>query len=135
MSKTIEFYDETFTLADEVSEIALMEFAEAASDGVDGDTMEGLAAMWRLVKECVAPADLKRFRTVARKNRAGSADLVQVIEATFTEVAERPTSRPSVSSDGPVRIGRKSESSSDDKVSEALSGRPDLLLAVSRETA
>lgn len=131
--KTIEFYGETFSLTSQVSEVALMEFAEAASDGADGDTMEGLAAMWRLVKECVVPEDLKRFRAVARRERATSADLAQVLEAAFSdEVAERPTQRPSASSDGPLRIGRKSESISDDKVSAAAPGRPDLLLATQR---
>ena len=69
---SVEFCGESFDLNDEVSEFALMEFAEAAADGLDADAMAGMAAMMRLIKECVVKADVARFLKSARKNRAES---------------------------------------------------------------
>ena len=133
MAGTVEFFGETLALAESVSEIALMEFAEAADSGGDGDTMEGRAAMFRLVKSCVADDDVKRFLTVARKNRATSAELLEVLKAAFTQVTERPTGLPADSSDGQQIIEPKSDASSGDRGLELLNGRPDLQLAVLRQ--
>jgi len=135
MAGTVEFFGETLALAESVSEIALMEFAEAADSGGDGDTMEGRAAMFRLVKSCVADDDVKRFLTVARKNRATSAELLEVLKAAFTQVTERPTGLPADSSDGQPTTAPSAGSNSAGKASDRLAGRPDLQLAVARTKA
>ncbi len=129
----VDFYGESFALNESVSEIALMEFAEASADGLDADMMQGMAAMMRLIKECVAPTDLKRFLVVARKNHASSEDLIAVLKATFEQTTERPTGLPAGSSDGQQTIEPKSDASSDDRGLEMLNGRPDLQLAVMRQ--
>lgn len=126
---TVELFGDTFKLNAEVSEFALMEFAEAASSGQDGDTMQGFASTLRFVRECIDPDDLGRFTAAARKNKAKITDLLVVIKASFEQETERPTSRPSDSSDGPSSIEPKSGSNVDDKVSR-LAGRPDLQLMV-----
>jgi len=128
---TVEFFGDTFELNDDVSQFALLEFAEAASEGQDGDTMEGLASMLRLVKECVAEKDRKRFIASCRKNRAGAEDLTKVLQAAFEVKAERPTGRPADSSGGPTVIEPKSDVNSDAKAS-TLTGRPDLQLMVAQ---
>ncbi len=130
--KTVDFFGETFALTDEIPEFALMEFAEAADSGGTVEGMDGMAAMLRLVIAIVDPADEKRFRATARKNRAGGQDLLEVIKAAFEAATERPTGRPADSSDGPSVIEPRSVVSSDARVSERLAGRPDLQLAVSR---
>jgi len=130
---TVEFFGETFALNESVSEIALMEFAEASADGLDADMMQGMAAMMRLIKECVAPTELKRFLVVARKNHASSEDLVAVLKATFGQVTDRPTGLPVDFSDGQQIIELKSDASSADRGLELLNGRPDLQLAVMRQ--
>ena len=130
---TTTFFGDTFELNETVSEIALMEFAEASADGLDADMMQGLAAMMRLIKECVAPADLKRFLITARKNHASSTDLVEVLKATFGQVTGRPTGLPADSSDGQQTIEPKSDVNSVDRDWGPLNGRPDLQLAVMRQ--
>ena len=127
---TVEFFGESFGLNAEVSEFALMEFAEAASDGIDADAMAGMAAMMRLIKACVIEADAARFLKSARKNRASSTDLIPVLEATFGQVTERPTGLPSDSSDGQPVIVPSSVVKPADQGLERLAGRPDLQLAV-----
>lgn len=132
--RTVEFHGDTFALNDEVSQFAMLEFAEAAAEGQDGDTMQGLASLMRLVKECIAPSDLKRFLACARKHKSGAEELTAIIQAAFEDQTERPTGRPGDSSPGPSSTPAKSESSSDVKVSESLptSGRirPDLALVL-----
>jgi hypothetical protein len=127
---TFEFYGETFTLNSDVSEFALLEFAEAASDGQDGDTMQGLASLMRLVKECIAESDRRRFMAAARKNRAGAEALTKVIEAALGERTERPTGQPADSSGGQASIQPKSGSSSVDKAAVLFPGRPDMRKAL-----
>ncbi len=122
---SVAFFGEDFGLAGEMSEFALLEFAEAAADGEDGDSMQGMAAILRLLRDCITPEDWPRFRKVARSNRAKSSDLLPVIQATMTAVAERPTGLPSDSSDGPVVIELKSEPSVDEKVWAIAGGRVD----------
>ena len=127
---SVEFFGESFALNAEVSEFSLMEFAEAAADGVDADAMAGMAAMMRLIKECVVTDDLSRFLKSARKNRASSKDLVPILEATFKQVTERPTSLPSDSSVGQPTTVLSSVVKPADKALEHFAGRPDLQLAV-----
>ena len=127
---SVEFFGEQFDLNETVSEFALMEFAEAAADGLDANAMAGMAAMMRLIKECVVKADVPRFLKSARKNRAGSEDLLPILKATFEQVTERPTGLPSDSSDGQTVIVPSSVVKPADKGLEHFAGRPDLQLAV-----
>ena len=127
---SVEFFGEQFALNETVSEFALMEFAEAAADGLDADTMAGMAAMMRLIKECIVTDDVPRFLKSARKNRASSADLLPILEATVQQVTERPTGLPSDSSDGQSAIVPSSVVKPADKGLEHFAGRPDLQLAV-----
>ena len=127
---SVEFFGESFALNAEVSEFALMEFAEAAADGLDADAMAGMAAMMRLIKECIVPADVARFLKSARKNRAESKDLLPILTATFEQVTEHPTGLPSDSSDGQTVIVPSSVVKPADRGLEHFAGRPDLQLAV-----
>ncbi len=134
---SIEFYGQQFELDDTPSEFALMEFAEAAADGADGDTMQGMASMLRLIRGCLTAEDWPRFARTARTNKAAAKDLLPVFEAAFGQATERPTGQPSDSTDGLPTITPKPASNSAGKVSTLLAGRPDLQLAVrkAREAA
>ncbi len=134
---TVEFYGETFTLTSEVSEWALMEFAEAAASGEDGGTMEGMASMLRLVQACVVDTDWARFRALARVKRADTDALLPVIQAAFAQAAERPTGRSSDSSDGPATTAQSSALRPADPATALFAGRPDreLAIAKTRQTA
>lgn len=132
----VEFFGETFAVNDDVNPFALLEFAEAAADGQDGETLEGLASVLRLAVECIAEPEGEsqraRFRAVARKNRADVSALVPVIREAIMAKAERPTGRQSDSSDGPPATAPKSESNISDKVAVLFPGRPDMQLALIR---
>jgi hypothetical protein len=147
----VDFYGEKFTLAGEFSEFALMEFAEAAEMGAEGG-MTSMAAMLRLVLDCVAPGadspehakaradavanddpdpgpqepEHKRFRQLARKNRAKATDLMDVLKAAMEAATERPTGQAADSSDGPASIEVKSGNDAADRVVRAFPGRPEI---------
>lgn len=134
--RVVKFFDETFKLNDEISEFALMEFAEIAADGEDGDTMAGMAGMMRLIKECVTVKELPRFLKTARDNRASAEDLIPVLQAALGTdggtAVDRPTLLSSDSSDGQPDTGPKLVANYADKDLAALGGRPDLMLAAQR---
>lgn len=133
-STSVQFCGEQFRLNDDISEFAMLEFAMAAGDGQDGDTLQGLASLLRFVLELIHPDERDHFRALARKNRVKADDLIKVLTGEVEEAAERPTGRSSDSSDGPTVIVPKLESNSEGKVSPAsgyldrYKDRPDILL-------
>ena len=126
---TVEFFGETFDLQDEPNTFALMEFAEAAST-TDDNSLEGLAAVFRLVEAAVTAEDWPRFKALARKNKAGVEDVLPVAVAVFQAQTGRPTVRSSDSSDGPSDTEQSSTSDSLIRVLDREAGRPDRQLAI-----
>lgn len=135
--QSVEFFGESLRLNPEPSEFAMLEFAQAADEGQDGESLAGMASLLRFVTEIVHPDDRAKFKQLARKNRASSKDLIRLLGLKVEDETDRPTGRLSDSSDGPSVIAPKSEPSYEEKVSQRFPGRPDLQLAVlrSRKTA
>jgi hypothetical protein len=129
---SVEFGGETFTTADRIGLMPLMRFAKVAKAGVDSASMEGLAAMYDMLEQCIAPQDWPRFVEAANRTHADGDELMAVVARVFEVLTERPTSRPSDSSDGPSTTPRASEGGLSSRVAERLEGRPDLQLMVMR---
>lgn len=127
--ETITFKGATFATADEVSEYAIIEFAEAVDSGLDSGSFAGFAAVLRLVVALIAEPDRRRFRAVARRESATFEDLFALLKGDVEENAERPTGLSVDSSAGQVTTSGKSGASFVGKGSP-LAGRPDLLIAV-----
>jgi hypothetical protein len=131
---SIEFGGEQFTLNADVSADAMADFAEAAAGVKESDkaaTMESVITIRAVVWDCIIAADLDRFKATSRRTRAGIEEWTAVLNATVAQQAERPTSRSSDSSTGPIDIAASSVVNSADRVlEERLPGRPDLQLAV-----
>lgn len=137
MSETVEFLGREFALADRVSNLAVMRFAKVASQGVDSDDMAGLAAMYDLLEQCIDPGQWHAFEAHADKERAQSDDLLELLQEVLPRIANRPTGRPSDSSDGPVSSNESSAGDSSSRVIARLErqGRPDLALMVDQARA
>lgn len=137
---TVEFLGEEFAVAERVSALAFMRFAKLARAGVDADDIEGQAAMHDMLEQCIAPSDWYRFQTLADRERADGAQLLDLIQRVFAVLAARPTERPSSSSDGPQIIepnfteDSSSPATGPDRVIAKFNdqGRPDLALLVRR---
>lgn len=133
-SDAVEFGGELFIVADKIGLMPLMRFAKVAKAGVDSADLDGLAAMYDLLEQCIAPEEWARFEAHADKIRADGEELMRVVGKVFEILTDRPTVRPSDSSDGPTTTGPRFTSTSVERVSSRLedSGRPDLALFVNR---
>lgn len=128
----VPFGGDLFAVAEKIAAIPLMRFADAAVRGVDSDSVEGLATMYQLLRSCLAEHEWERFQEVATRTCAGHEDLWALIQEVLAGVSERPTERPSDSSDGPALTPVRSAEGSSSRAIGRLEGqgRPDLALQV-----
>lgn len=134
MSDRLVFEGESFAVADKVGLMALMRFAHVAKRGVDSDELAGLAAMYDLLAQVIAPEDWDRFQDHALAVHADGDTLMGVIPAAIEIISGRPTLRPSDSSDGSQTTNGNSAGDSSSQVITRLEsvGRPDLALMVAQ---
>lgn len=109
-------------------------FGAMAQRGVDSADMEAVALVDRLIDQCLRPEDAERFETVCDRERPDFDELMQFVVDAIGEVTERPTVRPSESSDGPTTMQGSSPADSSSPVIARLeqAGRPDLALMVTK---
>lgn len=109
---TLTVRGETFEVPEFVAPIALMRYSDGAVRGVDSDSPEGMAAMYVVLKACIADGDWDRFEQLALRERLTHSDLLDVVKQAFEVISERPTERPSDSSEGPTDTSPRSEDAS-----------------------
>jgi hypothetical protein len=154
---TVTLRDRRFRVREQgVSLLALMKFAvlakkQAAKRQQDptaagGDDMEGLAALYALLRSCIHDDDWSAFEDHANDVGAGSEDLMHVVKDAVQAAAARPTQPLSGSLGGQSTTGPSSAGGSsgqdlsgpirqgDPRVQTLLEqrGRPDLALVVMR---
>lgn len=134
MPETVEFFGDTFEVPERFNMRRVTQFAAAASRGVDDKSLEGMAAVNGLLDQCVRPEDTERFDALCDKHGASIEDLLEFFGSVLEVVTDRPTSQPSVSSDGLRTIEPKSTGDSYSPVIARLEnqGRPDLALMVTQ---
>jgi len=142
---TVELAGKRFTVRQQgVSLLALMKFATIAKAGKTSDDMEGLSALYKLLRSCIADDEWDAFEDHANDVGADGEALMHVVTDAVTAAAARPTQQPSHSQDGrsPTAASSAAGSSSpgssirqgDPRVQTDLErrGRPDLGLVVKR---
>jgi len=110
--RRVSFAGDTFSIADRIGLMPLMKFAHAASSGVDSSDMEGLAAMYDLLRSCLADEEWPRFEAAAMRSRAVEDELLKVISDVMEKVTAHPSQPPSDSSDGRLPTGQSSPAGS-----------------------
>jgi hypothetical protein len=105
----IRFQGSTFRIAEKVGLMPMLKFAHAASSGATEDDMEGMAAMYAMIRDCIDPQDWPRFERVAMDTHAEGEELMAVVEAVLEAVSARPTQPPSGSSPPERNSSRKSK--------------------------
>lgn len=128
----IQFEGESFELASKVGLMPMMRFAHLAQKGLDSNDMEGLAAIYDLLRAVIADDAWGRFQEHAVATRADGDDLLAVVSQAVATISERPTNRPADSSDGPTTTSPSSAGGSSSRVVRRLEeqGRSDLALLV-----
>lgn len=125
------FAGTVFTLPDAPNSMALMEYASVINSGVHPESLDGLAALHDLLAECMGES-WEAFRDLAKQQRSSADSLLSVVRDVFAVYVDRPTGRPSDSSEGPVPTAARSEGDvfSRSKASLEAKGRPDLAVVV-----
>lgn len=98
---TVLFMGARFLIANDTGIMPLLMFAASADAGVDSTDMAGLAAMYAMVKDCIADdAEWRRFVRHSVLTKAKADDLMAVVNQTVEILAARPTVPPGESSPG-----------------------------------
>ena len=97
---TFELYGETFTMAPSLAGLPYLQFAKAATSGLDTADMEASAAMLDFVKGCVTDEDWPRFADLVARKRVSSDGLMALVTALVEQFTGGPTSLPSDSDGG-----------------------------------
>lgn len=138
----IEFMGAYFKMTDRIGLMPLLKFAHASSKGLDSTDMEGLAALYSMIHDCIdheqpmeervnpvtgkvemmpsGPSEWNRFEAHAIEMKAEADDLMSLVQRVIEAVAARPTRRPGDSSAGPQQTSVNSKASSSSRVSQAL---------------
>lgn len=60
--RRVEFLGKEFAIASKIGLMPLMRFAHAAKSGLDSDDMEGMAAMYDMLRQCIADESVFVFQ-------------------------------------------------------------------------
>lgn len=95
-----ELYGEKFTTATALAGLPYMEFAHAATSGLDSSEARGQAAMLDFIKGCLNDEDWPRFRDLVVRERVSGDGLFALASSLVEVFSGGPTSSPSDSEDG-----------------------------------
>lgn len=133
---TVEFLGETFRLADNVNFMALLKFAKAGKTGLDSADMDGMAAMYDLIRSVIHrpilldadgrrqrdehgrllrdDSEWVRFENLADDEEADGEQVMAVVNQAMEKIAARPQQRrgDSSASSPPTSANSKASSSS-----------------------
>lgn len=107
----LQFCGEEFKVADNVGGMPLLEFAAAAKSGLDSSELDGLAAMFAMIRDTLAEGEWDRFRDVAKKHKAPVSQLMEVCTSIYAALSNRPTQ---TASDSPSGLSNTKTSPSSD---------------------
>ena len=135
---SLDFMGQRFRLSKKIGLMALLTFANSAKRGDDSDDLEGLAAMYALVRNVVdktkvqktghdgepmtdragepvweGPSDWERFERLAIETDADGDEIWDFVNRALAVISARPTKRREVSStSSPATSGRSRRDSS-----------------------
>lgn len=142
---TIEFFGQKFRLAERIGIMPMIAFANASKNGLDTDDMDGLAAMYRLIRSVIHRPPLYddhgqrvvdengktlrdesewlRFEQVAEDELAEGEDVMEFVNKAMEVMSARPRKRRSVSAATSPQTSERSRVGSSSPGNPAL---PDL---------
>lgn len=134
---SIEFLGKRFRLAQRIGLMPMLAFAAASKKGLDSSDMEGLAAMFALIRDCLdqtrvqavdadgapvfepdgsvryaGPSDWMRFEQHCYEEQASAEELMEFISSAMSVVSARPQKRRETSSGGSPQTLPKSKAAS-----------------------
>jgi hypothetical protein len=77
-ARTVEFLGQHFRISSRVGMMPVMDLAAAAASDSDTSDMDALAAVWHLLRDCIAEDEWHRFRAHAIAVKADVTELLPV---------------------------------------------------------
>jgi hypothetical protein len=109
---TVTVFDVEYLIGNKVGLMPLMKFAYQAKKGLNTDELEGMAAMYELLQDCIHPVDWEQFERDMIAKHADGEDLFAVVGEVIEILSARPTRRRGGSSTGPSTTTGSSTASS-----------------------
>lgn len=113
---TFTFYGVELRARNRIGLMALVQYAHIAKQGVQAEDIDGLDAMYGLIRQCVIPEDWQAFLTVCDEHSPDADTVFGVVKVVIAAAAARPSLR---LSDSPPGSTTPSTSSRDDSSSPA----------------
>lgn len=92
----------TYPVADKIGLGPLIRFRMLAKRGADSSDMEALDVMTGMLAQSLTDEGWAEFQDDMMENRLDHEDIFEIVKSAIEVITARPTSRPSVSSDGPT---------------------------------
>jgi hypothetical protein len=89
----------TFRLAASIGLMPLLRFANSAKSGMDSTDLEGMAALYSMIQDCVHPDDWDSFQAYSTMTKADDEDLMDFVGVAMEIITARPR-KPRGSSSG-----------------------------------
>lgn len=80
----------TFRIAPSIGLMPLLRFAHAAKAGMDSTDLEGMAALYDMIADCVHPDDWTEFMSYATLTKAEDEDLMEFVGTAMEIITARP---------------------------------------------
>jgi hypothetical protein len=109
---TNEGFRRTFRIAGSVGLMPLLRFAHAAKAGMDTEDLEGMAALYTMIQDCVHPDDWAAFQEYATVTKAEDEDLMDFVGAAMEIISARPRKPRGSSSATSRRTSQRSKGNS-----------------------
>lgn len=109
---TVECLGGHYRVAERIGLMPLLKFAHTASLDVDSNDMEGLVAIYDMLRDCLHEDDWPRFERDMTIKKAEADDMMPVVQQAIEIINARPTQPRSVSSTGPQPTGLSSTGTS-----------------------
>lgn len=124
--RKVEFMGAEFRMADRVGLMPLLKFAHASAQGLDSNDMEGMAALYAMVRDCIDGDEWVRFERHAIDTKAEADDLMGAVTQVIEALSARPTAPPGDSSAGRRTTSGSSKGSLSSPAIEGMTSVADL---------
>lgn len=111
-----------FTVAESIGLMPLLRFANAAKAGMDSDDLEGMAALYTMIQDCIEPDEWDTFVTYAISIKAEDDDLMQVVSGAMEVISARKARQRGSSSGTSPSTSAKSKANSSRRASDTPTG-------------
>lgn len=103
--RKVELNGATFRMSAHIGLMPLLKFANASAKGLDSTDMEGMVALYDMIRDCIDADEWPRFERHAIDTKAEADDLMAVVKTVIEALTARPSTPP-----GDSPAGRRSTS-------------------------